>query len=146
MQNECPKYLKIVLPALYNCLKDRDDDVRAVSASAMLPVTDIIVNMEPNQVIHVICIYAINSLSCFTPFRIESPIGPCLGQRSMNHLFSLYDTGSYVRIFLCSQAGLEIRNSKCQRIVNGPKVLSGIVMPEHPVSQSLQCKVFFDKC
>ena len=119
LQNECPKYLKIVLPALYGCLKDRDDDVRAVSASAMLPVTDIIVNMESNQVIHIICIYMINSLSCFTPSHIgliwnimTSPTGPCPGQRSLNHLFSLYNTGSYVRIFLSSQTGLEIRN--CQ--------------------------------
>ena len=62
LQSESPKYLKIVLPALYDCLKDRDDDVRAVSASAMLPVTDIIVNMEPNQVIHIIYICQQESL------------------------------------------------------------------------------------
>ena len=78
LQNECPKYLKIVLPALYNCLKDRDDDVRAVSASAMLPVTDIIVNMEPNQVIHIYYLHL-----CDKQSQLLYPISYWISHRSM---------------------------------------------------------------
>ena len=43
--------LKVVLPELFGCLQDRDDDVRAVSAAAILPVTDIMVNTQPAQVL-----------------------------------------------------------------------------------------------
>ena len=124
LQNECPKYLKIVLPALYGCLKDRDDDVRAVSASAMLPVTDIIVNMEPNQVIHYIHLYDKQS-------QLLYPISHCInlkyhdisyrsmpGSKITEPFILIEQCGSYVRIFLCSQAGLEIKNSNCQRTAN----------------------------
>ena len=42
--------LTLVVPVVMRGLQDGDDDVRAVAASALLPVTDTLVNMLPQYV------------------------------------------------------------------------------------------------
>ena len=40
----------VVLPAIFQGLQDRDDDVRAVSAAALNPVADMLIQVLPHEV------------------------------------------------------------------------------------------------
>ena len=47
-----PELLPGVLPAIYDGIQDRDDDVRAVAAATLVPVTDTLIAVLPQQVTH----------------------------------------------------------------------------------------------
>ena len=49
-QDVTDQLLPVVLPAIFGILQDQDDDVRAVAATALLPVTDALVQLIPEQV------------------------------------------------------------------------------------------------
>ena len=51
-QDAAASVLKLILPALFRGLGDQSDDVRAVAASALLPVTDSLLTSMPQQVSH----------------------------------------------------------------------------------------------
>ena len=49
-QDLTDKLLPLVLPSVFTGLRDPDDDVRAVAAAALVPVTDSFVKLMPQQV------------------------------------------------------------------------------------------------
>lgn len=78
--------LPLVLPAVTEGLQDLDDDVRAVAASALIPVVEGMVQLLPKEVRTTVYLIELVWIRSFLlPGRIFKQWHSCLGGRYLKH-------------------------------------------------------------